>query len=731
MPPQIFLNFLRTYQDGRLISMPAKSRSNKGHARPDFSEKKKDETIAFVICHPMECSLTPITEEFPPCLFPVCNAPVLLYTLNWLNVNGIEQIYILCRQGDEARFASILQQCRDRMLMNSITILETDAKIYNVGDAMRWINAWNTNTNAFTEACVVVQGNTITNIPLKDIVDRHRKRIQGAKGKSKSPVPVITTVFTRSMGQGYSVLVDDTDMILHVHEPPILPIVQGDPLTINPDILRSAQKLKIKSALNDAKVYICTSQVLVSFNEQYWRDVVTDCIPSLIKHMELCNHASYGEFVQDCYSVVTDDLPDYLAASVAIARRWMYPLTVDANFFAPFAAYPLAFDEEADVADEAPKTCQECTAYRLGRYLVYLYDDVFPSLSAKLEHTVVVGAGTELQDDCVIRNTTIGSQCSIGRGAVLDNCVIWDGVTIEEGARLSHCVVASGATISANTTVSFGCILSFGVTSYLDLPPCTRLTQFCGGDEEELAHNVPEWLSEYVNNKAGVDIPEDVGTYEFVPYPEQELPLLKMWYELSPENFPIDASTLTAKTDGDDGEDDNAQWNSGLDEEEQDSSEFVRLDDDFQAEAVELLTGLLEKDEIDIEQFRSEFVAFRNSKNASEIDCTVALILQIIRHWGPGNVEEGIKQLRDLLRSFMAPGDVQLESNSLEVQQDFLFWWQSYCAKDIPRRKALFVEVLKSLSSEGLLNSKAVRSWSEEQEDCNEREKELFEFYSE
>ena len=111
------------------FSMPAKKQASRARNQPQnqaFTEEKKDKTIAFVLCHPLECSLEPITCELPPCLFPVCNSPALLYTLNWLNVNGIEQIYVVCATQHAKAITKVVQQCRDRMLMESIKVLPTD-----------------------------------------------------------------------------------------------------------------------------------------------------------------------------------------------------------------------------------------------------------------------------------------------------------------------------------------------------------------------------------------------------------------------------------------------------------------------------------------------------------------------------------------------------------------------------------------------------------------------------
>ena len=714
------------------FSMPAKKQASRGRNQPHnkFTEEKKDETIAFVLCHPLECSLEPITCELPPCLFPVCNSPALLYTLNWLHVNGIEMIYVLCAKKHANAITKVVQQCRERMLMESIEVLPTDDEICTTGHAMRWIDAWRSESSSFRKACVVVQGNTITNVPLASIVADHRKRVESAGPRDL--VPVMTTVFTRSSGPGYSVVLNENDVVLDVQAPPVIPIEDVDqpPLVIKPAWQKWAKSLRVKTGLQDSKIYICTSQLFADFKEEWdWKNVMTDCIPTQFNNMLLTKHATYAVINGDCYAAVTDDLPDYLSASLAIVRRWLYPVTVEMNFFGPFETQSLAFDEDQPSSPEAQrKRTEECTAYRLGRDLVYLHDKVFPELTSRIGHSVVVGNETVLSAGCKVMNTTIGNRCVIGEGAVLNNCVIWDGVKIGNGANLSHCVVASGVTVGDNVTVGFGSILSFSVCLSCNLPPCRRLTQYFGEEDDDVPlDDSPEWLKEYVNNKPEIELPMDDQSYEYVPaLSKQELPLLRMWYELSPEDFPVDVKEIVTKA---------AVSNDGLEEEEEavtddQDDDFVQLDLDFQEDASELLKSLCEN-HIDMEQFESEFFSLKNSKNASHVDCAAAIWLQIAEHYGSGNLEQGLDFLGDLLKSFLDPTISDRSLRIEEIQVDFLFWWQCWCAKMLEKRKAMFAEGVEVLLARSILKESSVAEWSDQQDDCNDQQREVFESYKE
>ncbi|KAH0788835.1 translation initiation factor eIF-2B subunit epsilon [Histomonas meleagridis] len=706
--------------------MPPKQRKgNKTNNEADqYQEKQKNVTVGIVLCHPMECSLSPITNELPPCLFPICNSPVLLYTLNWLNVNGIEKIYILCDSRHVSSINSVVDQCRKRLLMDSIDILDTTDKIYTIGDAMRWIDFWNQNSNAFKN-CVIVQGNLITNVPLAPIIAEHKKRVESATVKDYEPV--LTTVFTQSSTDGYTVVANDSNMILHVQSPPILPLPLLSPnLKIDPHFFKSSQAVRVKTCLNDSKIYICTSQLLANFKDSFdWHNVLNDCIPSMIRSLDLLNHASYASFAPNCFSACIDDLPSYISATLAIVRRWIYPVTVEMNFFSPYEAVSLCYETfDDDESQNQTSKSNEVTSYHLGRDLVYLHDNVFPSLTSKIGHSVVIGSETQLCDNCVVRNSTIGCGCYIGKGVVIENSIIWDHVHIEDGAHITNSLIASKCNIAANVNISFGCILSFESIVDVDLPPCRRLTILCSQEEEDgegfgFVEHAPKWLKDYVNEKEPLDLPEESYTYEFIPYAEHELPLLRMWLQIDHDTFPVDESVIAYDNDMKHKNNDDL-----MDEEEvieeSDDGEIVALNKDFQEDASSLLKSILNADSnIDIDQLRSEFVSLKNSKYAEHIDCAVALMLAIVEHWGKDLIE-GIDLLGSLLKSFL---------NDIDEQQDFLFWWQSYCAKTA--QKDLFMMGLKPLVNKGIITYDALDKWADEQDDCNEQQKELYDIYTE
>jgi translation initiation factor eIF-2B subunit epsilon len=714
--------------------------------------------------------MSPINGELPPCLFPLCNSPVLLYVLNWLSVSGIEKIYVLCRSEDEKIIAKVTSQCATRMLMENIQIVPSREPASSIGDCIRIIEKWNAQFNAFSH-CIVVPGTLVTNVQLQPIINEH---IVGCNKKNSEEgfQQVITTVFTQGNNDGYSIIEGADHMILKITPSSELEFNMSPlPLSISPKLMKKVSKLHVRTLLHDASIYILSAQAFLDFSESFdWNDVCKDCIPTQLHLLDLTKHTTHMAYCPDAYAQTIDDLPSYINTSLALVRRWLYPVTVEMNFFAPHeTSSALAFDfgdegEEEDgefdepVVIEAKQLSDECTAFRLKRDLVYLYDNVFPSLSSKIGHSVVIGSGTQVEDGAVIKNSIIGSSCVIGKNAVLENCIVWDRVTIGEGVRMDHCLIASDVTISDAVTIQFGSIVSFNCEVFMDLPPCRRLTVnegllpnglFQSAESDTFSSDEsPCWLRHYIRDKVPLDLDEErcqeTGTQEFIPTPSHEIPLLRMWLELNHDEFPIDEISIL-NDPGSESNDEDASFNQEEEdikndeeedvekkadgeedskecEEDEDQECMIRTNERFQTNAHEIIIKSLDRDEGDISGIIQEVVSLKNTTNASNIDVSIAFIHGLVDHFGLEKCEEGIELFEDKLYTF-------LEERYDQV--DLVFWWQWYCATDEANRKDLFIKVLQKLSDEDIVTEEAMDEWLDQQEDSTRAQIRLYKAFKE
>lgn len=85
--------------------------------------------------------------------------------------------------------------------------------------------------------------------------------------------------------------------------------------------------------------------------------------------------------------------------------------------------------------------------------------------------TIVIGAGSNIQDGCVIdvdppHPVAIGSGCTVGHGAILHGCIVGDnsligiGAIVLNGAQIGkNCIVGAGALVTQNTVIPDGSLV--------------------------------------------------------------------------------------------------------------------------------------------------------------------------------------------------------------------------------------------------------------------------------
>lgn len=89
------------------------------------------------------------------------------------------------------------------------------------------------------------------------------------------------------------------------------------------------------------------------------------------------------------------------------------------------------------------------------------------------EARIVIGAGTNIQDNCVVHTSTdfpctIGNGTTVGHGAIVHGCTIGDntvigmGSIILNGAKVgSDCIIGAGSLVTQGTVIPDG-MMAFG-----------------------------------------------------------------------------------------------------------------------------------------------------------------------------------------------------------------------------------------------------------------------------
>ena len=80
---------------------------------------------------------------------------------------------------------------------------------------------------------------------------------------------------------------------------------------------------------------------------------------------------------------------------------------------------------------------------------------------------ITVGAGTNIQDNCVIHDkTTLGAGCTVGHGAILHGCTVGNNSLIGMGAIVlndavieENCMIGAGALVTGGTHIPAGSLV--------------------------------------------------------------------------------------------------------------------------------------------------------------------------------------------------------------------------------------------------------------------------------
>lgn len=74
--------------------------------------------------------------------------------------------------------------------------------------------------------------------------------------------------------------------------------------------------------------------------------------------------------------------------------------------------------------------------------------------SAQIEGAVLIGEGSFIGKDCVIRGpSALGPKCQIQEGVVVEGAVLWENCKVDRKARLRNCVIASNCYVGEDCEI--------------------------------------------------------------------------------------------------------------------------------------------------------------------------------------------------------------------------------------------------------------------------------------
>lgn len=423
------------------------SKKEKGSKKGGGESKWNPEDViqAVIIADSFNYRFLPVTIEKPRALLPLVNRPLIDYTVEFLAVAGVQEIFVFCCAHAEMIKAH-LQNSRWMKPLSPVKlriIISEDCP--SVGDALRDIDSQSLIRSDF----VLVSGDLVANMELKEVIDQHKEM------KKKDNMSVMTCVYkeakphhpTRSSEDDILIAVNAQDgRLLHCEKPK-----NKKRLNIPVSIFDENPNVDIRYDVLDCHVSICAPTVPQLFSDNFDYQSRHHFIRGILVNEEITGNHIYTHFISDQYAARVSNLHTYDAISKDVIHRWVYPLVPD------------------NAAGET---------YSYGRHNIYLSGDVTLAVGTELIEDVVIGRGSKIGANSHISHSSIGHNCVIGENVSIEGSYIWDGVVIEDNCTICQAIICDHVEVRTGVTVQEGCILSYEVVvdANITLEAGSRLT---------------------------------------------------------------------------------------------------------------------------------------------------------------------------------------------------------------------------------------------------------------
>jgi translation initiation factor eIF-2B subunit epsilon len=289
---------------------------------------------------------------------------------------------------------------------------------------------------------IAVSGDVISNLPIEEVLAKHRARRQTDKNAIMTMVLREAGTQHRTKASSISPIfvIDPTkDRCLHYEEIDRHDSSAPARLNIDVELVTSHAELDIRQDLIDCNIDICTPDVLGLWSDSFdYQDPRKHYLFGVLKDYELNGKTIHTHILKDHYAARVRNLKAYDAISKDIISRWTYPLCPDTNLLPSHT-------------------------YELRRGNLYQERGVILARSCVVGRRTIIGQGTSIGDKTTVANSVLGRNCKIGKNVVLDGAYIWDGAVIGDNTEVRRAIVGEQVTVGANCKVESDVLLSSGV----------------------------------------------------------------------------------------------------------------------------------------------------------------------------------------------------------------------------------------------------------------------------
>ncbi|KAJ2491971.1 translation initiation factor eIF-2B epsilon subunit, GEF [Coemansia sp. RSA 2050] len=488
---------------------------------------EEKELKAVVLADSFDDLFQPLAVNKPRCLLPLCNVPMIEYTLEFLAASGVAETIIICKSHSE-KLQAYIRQSKWRRSSTPMKVNTTVTQsATSVCDALRKIDE----SGVITSDFILCTGLVVSNMNLSELVAAH------IANKSNDRHQIMTMLLREAASshrlfdksdESVYIIEPSTSRLLAVNTFPSLPRAQNVDIPTRAIIYKMPKaepragfagtnesvyspEVELRADLIDTHVSICSPEVLAQLTENFdyqvmrrdfvHRTLVSDLLSSTIyAHIltgsssalsEAASAAAAGAAVigsdalvpalgaldlsagggityasHNGYAAGVADTAAYDAISRDLIGRWAYPLCPDSN------------------PTDGP-------SYSYHRGAVYKTPSVFLGRESRVDHHVILGPNSHVADHARVFDSVLGSGCRVSGHSVVCGSYLFDGVSIGRGSVVEKSILGERVTILENVVIERGCLIGDDVI----LGPNVRIAAF-----SRISRRTPQSLQALASN---------------------------------------------------------------------------------------------------------------------------------------------------------------------------------------------------------------------------------------
>lgn len=337
----------------------------------------------------------------PMCLLPIANRPLLYYSLAWLEKNGMKKAIVVVQKQQYRAVSKYLKETYTGSI---------EVDLEQVEDGIDSAQALLSIEQKLVTDTLVISGDLITNLPLQQLVNFHRKNnplttfVLSKKKQEKNSKDVVQDGLLVTDYIGFDA--KNKNIIKYFNTSSDL----KKDLKLNLNFMKRASNMIITTNFQNSYMFIFSRKAIDCLVDNNFLSLTHELLPHIIKTQKN----------QFCYAFITN----------SYAQR-AYTLISYQNI-----SREIAKEEVEDYLPENFKTDYKITTDSL------------------------IGSNNSFGDKVEIRkNSIVGSNCTIGNNVKIFNSIIMNKVTIGDNCTIHSTIIGNGAKIKNNITLQ-GCTVS-------------------------------------------------------------------------------------------------------------------------------------------------------------------------------------------------------------------------------------------------------------------------------